>query len=295
MLDFFTQHSIYGALLFLVLGLVAGRVGSVLVYAVQDDSGQIKVNFVSFFIKCQKAWGYLPVFYFLKKLKHAHLPVRPLLIELIMAFLFVALFYKIGWHYVLLEYSVFIFGLVVASTIDLERMILPDFLTLSGIVLALAGAVINPESTRVFWSSFFGMLMGGGFLWLIAVCYYSVRGKDGIGGGDIKLLAWIGAMLTWQAIPIVILLSCFFGMCVSLTLLLKVRKHIEKATNNQMEEDTEHLKGQPLPEDNTEDNSWFNVSIPFGPYLSLSALIYIFFGSQLSTWYLSAFIHPVFL
>src|SRR5690606_16282401 len=85
---------------------------------------------------------------------------RYFLVELIMATCFVLAFHFVGWNWTLLEYLIFIFGLVVCSFIDLDHMILPDVFTLSGIVIGLVGAALNTE--RSFYASLFGVLMGGG-------------------------------------------------------------------------------------------------------------------------------------
>ena len=268
---------IIGVLLFFVLGLMAGRAAAVLAAVIQDDSGQIKTPLWPFFLKCQRAWGAAPVLYIFKKFKKQpcppplagregrNIPFRPLVMELALGGLFAGLFYTFGWKYILLEYFIFAFGLITASAVDFERMILPDFLTLSGIVLGLGGALLNPEAGREFWPAFAGVLMGGGFLWMMAVCYYALRKEDGIGGGDIKLLAWIGAVLTWKAVPVIILLACAAGLFSSLGACFKSAE------------------------------SWLKTGIPFGPCLSFSALVYIFFGERLAEWYLSFFIPSHFM
>jgi len=245
-------------LLFFTLGLMLGRLGAVLTELFSNIEKKVKRGFWPFFLQCQSQWGWLPCSWIVKTAKGQKVPVRPFVIELLMAFLFVLLLSFIGWKYLLLEYLVFTFALVVASAIDLEQMILPDSFTLSGILIGLIGALLNPESGREFWPALAGVLMGGGFLWLIAVVYYALRKEEGLGGGDIKLLAWIGAVLTWKAVPFVILLSCFTGLFTGIFVMFRSRNYLQQ-------------------------------SIPFGPYLSFSALIYIFCGEELARMYLSAF------
>ncbi len=247
----------WGLLLFFVLGLLLGRLGAILTEFFSQFE-KIDKDFLSFFLQCEKHWGWYPCSWFVKKLKGQKAPLRPLIIELCMAVLFLSLFYFVGWEYVLLEYIIFTFALVVASAVDLEQMILPDSLTLSGILIGLTGALLNPESGREFWPALAGVLMGGGFLWFIAIFYYAIRKEEGLGGGDIKLLAWIGAVLTWRAIPFVILLSCFAGLFTSIIMIFRSKNYLQQ-------------------------------TIPFGPYLAFSALIYIFFGEELAQWYLSFF------
>jgi leader peptidase (prepilin peptidase)/N-methyltransferase len=179
------------------------------------------------------------------------------LVELVMAGCFLAVTIKTGPCWTLIEYLILVFGLVTASFIDVDHMILPDVFTLSGIVIGLAGAAINPE--RDFLSSVYGVLMGGGFLWAVAYVYLAVRKEEGMGGGDIKLLAWIGAVLGWTAVPFVVLASSLVGSLVGLS--LAVRK-------------AQGLKS----------------SLPFGPYLSVAALIYILGGDAIGRWYISLFL-----
>ena len=161
-----------------------------------------------------------------------------------MAGLFSALFLAIGWNWFLLEALIFAFALTVASFIDGDQMILPDSLTLSGIVFGLVGAWLNPD--RLFLDSFLGVVFGGGFLFVIAYIYYWLRKKEGLGGGDIKMMAWIGAVLTWSPLPFVILMACFVGSLINVGLLLHKNKKVLQSP------------------------------FPFGPYLAFSALLYIF-------------------
>ena len=166
------------------------------------------------------------------------------LVEFLMASLFALLFLHIGWEWFLLESLLFAFALVVVSFIDLDQMILPDSFTLSGMVVGLVGATLNPE--RLFLDSFIGFFLGGFILLFIAYIYHFIRKQEGIGGGDIKLLAWIGAVLGWKSIPFVLITSSFLGTIVGVFLILCDKKF------------------------------HFKTAIPFGPYLAIAALFYIF-------------------
>ena len=174
-----------------------------------------------------------------------------------MAGLFFGLGFHIGLKWILLEYLIFVFGMVVVTFIDFDHFILPDVFTLSGIVFGFVGAFLNPE--RIFLDALFGVLMGGGFLWAIAYFYYLFRKEEGLGGGDIKLLGWIGAVLGWKSIPMIIICASLVGSVFGLVIA--------------------HKKGKGL-----------KTVIPFGPYLVLGALTYIFGGESLGRWYLSLFL-----
>ena len=273
--------------LFFVFGLVLGRLAAILseffseMDKSQDKSPQSPGNFFSFFRQCQKKWGVFPCSFLMKGLSKG-CPFRSLALELCMAVLFALLFFVTGCKYVLPEYLIFTFALVTACAVDIDRMILPDSLTLSGIAIGLIGALLNPEEGREFWPALAGMLMGGGFLWFIAVCYYAVRKEEGLGGGDIKLLAWIGAVLTWKAVPFVILLSCFAGLFTGLIMAIRAwaKKYLQ----------SRRLFGDQKGDQKVEFKNYLQQSLPFGPYLAGSALIYIFCGKKLAHLYLTLFL-----
>jgi leader peptidase (prepilin peptidase)/N-methyltransferase len=244
---------------FFILGLCFGSFANVIIWRL--PRGESFVWSRSHCPTCTKgiAWfDNVPILSFLIlggrcRICKSRISWRYPLVELLMAIAFAGLFQRYGMSWTLLEYLVFSFGLITVSFIDFDHMILPDVFTLSGIVIGLIGAALNPE--RVFLSSLWGVLLGGGFLWAVAYAYYLIRGEEGMGGGDIKLLAWIGAVLGWTAVPFVILSSSVVGSLVGLTIAIKTKGGL-KAT------------------------------IPFGPYLALGALIFMFGGDQIGHWYL---------
>lgn len=177
-------------------------------------------------------------------------------VEFIMGFLFALSFWHFGWSWTLLEVLLFVFALVICSFIDIDHMILPDQFTLSGIVIGLLGAWLNPE--RDFMPAFWGFLFGGGFLFAMAYFYHLFTGQEGMGGGDIKLLAWIGAIVGWKAIPFVIMISAVLGTIFGLILQRQQKKGLK-------------------------------TMIPYGPYLAVAALIYLFGGQTIGLWYLQWF------
>lgn len=179
------------------------------------------------------------------------------LVEFLSGLIFALIYLKYGQSWVTLDYIVFGWSLLVVSFIDFDHMILPDVFTLSGIVIGLAGAAINPE--RSFLNALAGMLMGGGFLWLIAYLYLLFRKEEGMGGGDIKLLAWMGAVLGWTSIPFIILGSSIVGSVVGLVLASR-------------------------------SGAGLKSTIPFGPYLALAALVYMLGGDQIGLWYIGLFL-----
>lgn len=169
-----------------------------------------------------------------------------------MTLLSIALFYKFGPTIECLGYFIFTAALLAITGIDLQHYIIPDSISLPGIVLGLLFSFINPF---VSWqSALIGIIAGGGILWTITVGYTLLRKKEGMGGGDIKLLAMIGAWLGWQSLPFVIFFSALSGAIVgSVTLYL-----LKKGQENQ---------------------------IPFGPFLSVAALLYLFFSETIQLYF----------
>lgn len=178
--------------------------------------------------------------YFCKKA----IPFRYFLVEFLMGVAFAAIYHRYGFSYSTIEYLIFAFGLITCSFIDLDHMILPDTFTLGGILIGLIGAFINPE--RSFLDAFWGVLLGGGFLLAIAYFYLIVRKIEGMGGGDIKLLGWIGAVCGVQSLLFVVVFSSLVGLVFGIYFMLR-------------------------------SGAGLKTGIPFGPYLSLAALVYILF------------------
>ncbi len=251
------------AILF-VLGLLFGSFANVVIYRLPQNKSVVTPR-----SSCPKC-GYMipwydniPVLSWLILLRgkcracKAPISARYPAVELLTGIVFAAIFYKYGFQWVTLEYLIFAWSLIVVSMIDLDLMILPDVFTLSGILIGLFGASLNPE--RSFQSAFLGVLLGGGFLYAIAYIYLVVRKQEGMGGGDIKLLAWIGAVLGWTSIPFVILVSSILGSFVGLGLALRSRAGLKSV-------------------------------IPFGPYLALAALLFILGGEAIGLWYIGLFL-----
>ena len=187
------------------------------------------------------------------KCKHckAKISLQYPVVELSMALLSAALVNKFGLSINTAGYFIFSAALLVIIWIDIYLQIIPDVISLPGIIFGFLFAFVSP--TLSWQSSLIGILLGGGVLYTIALLYFLWRRVDGMGGGDIKLLAMIGAFLGWQALPFVILASSVSGTVVGLLAMIKQKKG-----------------GQ--------------TRIPFGPFLSISALLYLFFQEQV--WYL---------
>ena len=149
----------------------------------------------------------------------------------------------------------FVGVLVVLSFIDLETLLLPDAITLPAIaVFFLAGFGVH-EATWL--ARVIGAAAGYVFVRLIADFYYYVLKREGLGLGDGKLLALIGAALGWKALPFVVFAGSICGTVISLPILLATRRR------------------------RAADESLRDVQVPFGPFLAIGALIYLFVGHTL--------------
>lgn len=174
------------------------------------------------------------------------------IVEALTAALFAVVFLKYGWSWTLLELLFFFSGLVIVSFIDIDTFLLPDKYTLPGMVIGLLGAALSPE--RSFLDAILGLVFGGGFLWAVAYFYYILRKEEGMGGGDIKLLAWIGAVLGWQSIAFVIIAASLVGSVIGLLAASRDKKGMKTV-------------------------------IPFGPSLAFGAVLYALAGQNIAQLY----------
>jgi leader peptidase (prepilin peptidase)/N-methyltransferase len=175
------------------------------------------------------------------------------LVEALTGLLFALVLYRIGFQWATLVYWLFAAALIVITFIDFDHQIIPDMISLPGIAVGFLCSFAVPW---ISWTdSLLGILAGGGSLYLVAVVYEQLAKKEGMGGGDIKLLAMIGAFLGWKAVLPVIFFSSLMGTLVGVPVML-----IKKAGSK--------------------------LAIPFGPFLAAAALFYLFWGAALIRWYL---------
>ncbi|MFM5378631.1 prepilin peptidase [Aeromonas dhakensis] len=187
----------------------------------------------------------------------APISARYPLVELLTALLslVVAATFPPGWG--LLAALLLTWVLVALTFIDLDKMLLPDQLTLpllwGGLLFNLAGGFV-PLADAVI-----GAMAGYLVLWSLYWAFKLLTGKEGMGYGDFKLLAALGAWLGWQALPIVLLLSSLVGAIIGISLILLRNHH----------------QGKP---------------IPFGPYLAIAGWIALLWGDTITRWYLTTFL-----
>jgi len=185
-------------------------------------------------------------------------------IEFLNGALYISVLWRLGplfsWH--LLVYFAFLSSLVVITFIDLEHQIIPDGITIPGILLALMfGSTILPDpfsrhDLLGFKASIIGIFLGGGLYYVIAILGKAVFRKDAMGGGDIKLMAMVGGILGWKGVLLTTFIGSLLGSIIGIFFIV--------------------IKGR----------EW-GMKIPFGPYLSLGASISLLLGEEILRWYLT--------
>jgi len=148
---------------------------------------------------------------------------------------------------------VLVASLLVVTFIDIDHQIIPDVITYPGIVIGFLSSFVLETCT--YKESLLGIVLGGGLLLLVALGYYMVTKTEGMGGGDVKLLAMIGAFLGWKAAIFTILVGSAIGTVMGIAMAIRTQG------------------GRKL-------------AVPFGPFLSLGALLFIFQGQKIIDWYM---------
>ncbi len=184
----------------------------------------------------------------------AAISLRYFFVELLTPCVLVFLYQRFGLSAALPVAFIFSAALIVITFIDVQHQIIPDVITLPGIALCFAGSFIVPWNRPL--QSLIGILVGGGVLYLFAAGYELLTKKEGMGGGDIKLLAMIGAFLGWKGALVSLVLGALIGSIIGIFAML--------------------LRGKNL-----------KYAIPFGPFLSIGAFCALLNGEQLIALYLS--------
>lgn len=205
-----------------------------------------------------RPWDNIPILSFLLLRGRCRACGHPIawrypLVEGLTALLFAATVSRFGVTPLAATLLVFVAALTVITFIDLDHQIIPNIITLPGIPLGILAGLVLGEPPLL--DRLIGALAGAGFLYLVLFYGSAFYGQDAMGEGDLNLIAMVGAFLGWKAVALTTLLACLFGSAVGLALIalrrLGRRQHI-----------------------------------PFGPFLSLGAVVALFWGEELITWYL---------
>ena len=212
-------------------------------------------------------WENIPVISYLilrGRCRKCGAPISPqyIIVELLTILFSVAAWWR--FHDVRLYCAYFfllIAPLIVISFIDIAHRIIPDVISLPGILAGVAINVLLSGPKRygeAALDSVLGILLGGGFLFVVAYLYEKVKKMEGMGGGDVKLAAMLGAFFGWRASIFILMVSSIAGSVIGLILIVILKKNAKYA-------------------------------IPFGPFLAIGGLVYLFFGLRLINWYLGLF------
>ena len=182
----------------------------------------------------------------------ASIGIRYPIVEALTAAMFALAWWQYGPGLLLVSRLVFGCALIVLFAIDLEHQLLPNVITLPGIVVGLLFSFFTEPGWR---SSLIGILLGGGILYAIAEIYYRVRHEEGLGMGDVKMLAMVGAFLGWPSTLLTLMLASFSGTLIGLGLIVTNRGSMKYA-------------------------------LPFGTFLALGAAAAATIGPALLEWYL---------
>lgn len=204
-----------------------------------------------------KPWDNIPVLSYVilrGRCRQCAAPISPRypLVEILSALLALGLLYRFGLSAAFLIYYLFACALLVITFIDLDYQIIPDSISLGGIMVGLVLVMWLPISYR---DALIGLVIGAGSLIAIIYGYFLLTKRQGMGGGDVKLLGMIGVFIGWQGVLFTIFVSSVIGTVVGVAWILIQGKNMKAA-------------------------------IPFGPFLSLGAIIYLFWGPIMIDWYL---------
>ena len=293
-----------GYIFIFAFGAIVGSFLNVVIHRVPNEESIVFPN--SACPKCGKnikAYDNIPVLSWLilgGKCRNCKekIAARYPLVELMTAFLFLLVYWQIGFNWYLPVCLIFVSAMVALIFIDAEHMILPNVITYPLFIFALLVRILFPifftaeyftdlqhspitviqlffvdiqtESLR--WiadysllvgsvsGALFGALIGGGSLWLVGALWKRLRGVDAMGLGDVKMMAAVGALLGWRMTLISIFLGAFSGAIIGIFMI-----------SRQKDKD-------------------FQAQIPFGIFLGIGSIIALLFGDQLVNWYMNTFI-----
>ena len=217
--------------------------------------------------------------------RHCHEPISAQypLVEGLTGVLFALTYWRFGLTLATPVYMLFCAGMIIVTFQDFSDCTIPDEITLpglpAGIALALAGMALGDVSgLRVtsLYDSLLGAALGGGILFALDRITVFVLKKPGMGFGDVKLLAMVGAFLGWQGALGTLIIASLLGSVVGLSVILYFRLYGTSGTD-----DAERSGEQPQPAGQEETITLQGHYLPFGPWLALGAVIFLFIGPEI--------------
>jgi len=245
----------------IVLGLIIGSFLNVCIYRIPRNLSIVSPG--SSCTACKEPiqpWDNIPLISYIilrGKCRNCGEKISPRYpaIEALNGLLYAAVFLKFGagWHLPL--FFLFVSAMIVITFIDLEFQIIPDVITLPGIVIGLVAAqffIMDPfsyHSTLGFFEALIGMLAGGVGFFLIAVL-----SRGGMGGGDVKMMAMVGAFTGWKGVFMTTLIGSVTGSIIGVGMMIFT-------------------------------GAGRKTKVPFGPFLALGSLVTLFFGGDIFSWF----------
>jgi len=234
-----------------------------------------------------KPWDNIPILSYLVlrgrcRACHERFSVRYFIVELLGALLALGLYARVvlpgcteqefwGRLATFIVYEKLAGFLVVVSAIDIESLLIPNRLTYPAIPLAMVLSFLLPLPS--WWDGLVGAVAGYGIIWLIATIYALVRGRPGMGFGDAKLLAVIGAILGWRLLPLTLFLASLQGSIVGL-----LGAYLGSRFVRNGEQLGRVLAGEDPPPADANPARLRFAAVPFGPFLALAAIEVLFLG-----------------
>jgi len=238
-----------------VVGAIVGSFLNVCIFRIPDGKSIVFPG--SHCVNCNhpiKPYDNIPVISYLvlrgrcRNCKTKISPIYPV-VESLTAVMSLLLFLRYGLSLQYLVTFIFTCALTIITFIDIDHQIIPDVITLPGIPIFFLSAIFVMNIRPL--DSLLGILIGGGCLYLIAAGYELLRKTEGMGGGDIKLLAMLGGFFGWQSLWFILLFGSLIGAVVGISIMFFKGKNMKYA-------------------------------VPFGPFLSMAAVAYIFFGKYMT-------------
>jgi len=251
--------NIYVPLFIFIFGLVIGSFLNVVIYRLPRHESIVEPG--SHCPSCGKPikpYDNIPVLSYIilrGKCRYCHAVISPRypVVELLTGFIFVLVYLKYGLSIDTLVLLILCTSLIAITFIDIDHRIIPDKISYPGTIIGFLSSFFVSINNPI--NAIIGMLVGSGILFLTAFLYKAFTGIEGMGMGDVKLMAMIGAFLGWEAAIFTVIISAFIGSLIGIGFILFAGKGKRYA-------------------------------IPYGPFISVSVVIYLFYGKFLIDIYL---------
>ena len=252
---------VIGSFMF-ILGSVVGSFLNVCIVRMPEEKSIVSPG--SMCVQCKKSipwYDNIPLISYLVlrgrcRFCHEKISPRYVVVELLTGILFLVFYFHFGWTGVLWPYLVMASGLIVATFVDLKHRIIPDEISIGGLIAGLILSLLVPQlhaaSSPLLSAgrSLLGVLAGGGSIYLMGLIGDFIFKKESMGGGDVKLLAMVGAFLGWKLAVLSFFVAPFFGAVFGVIVKIRTKES----------------------------------TIAYGPFLAVGALISLFWGEALINW-----------